>query len=181
MYAILPSFFINYYDSDDLDGSFVMAENCEFYGKSGNVKSTMASAIRSRSAESVSGFHNSVMANYSRNFMKAYVDKLITGSTTKEAYNAAVASQGANDYFDGREKYGPTAYPIFTGNDNSRLINTGIQNGDLENSSTPVEWNQVGDTRVINKLGSLVPYQNQRMAILTTGIGSAEKDYLSGT
>ena len=181
MYAILPNFFTYYYSTGDLDGSFVFAENCEFYGKSGTENNTMANAIRSTSAESVIGFHNSVMADYSRDFMKDYVDNLIEGSTTKEAYDAAIANQGANDYFTGREQYGPTAYPIFTGSENSSLINAEIKNGDFEEASTPVEWNQVGDTRVVNKLGSIVPYKNQRMAILTTGIGSAEEDYLSGT
>lgn len=181
MFAILPNFFTYYYGGGELDGSFVYAENCEFYGKSGNVDSAMANAIISTSAESVIGFHNSVMATYSRELMKDYVDSLIDGSTTKEAYNSATESQGANDYFSGREQYGPTAYPIFTGNENSSLINTDIKNGDFEQASMPAEWSQVGDTRVINKLGDLVPHSNQRMAILTTGIGSAEKDYLSGT
>ena len=122
---------------------FVYAENCEFYGKSGNVDSAMANAIISTSAESVIGFHNSVMATYSRELMKDYVDSLIDGSTTKEAYNSATESQGANDYFSGREQYGPTAYPIFTGNENSSLINTDIKNGDFEQASTPAEWSQV--------------------------------------
>lgn len=181
MYAILPNFFTYYYSNGDLDGSFVFAENCEFYGKNGTENYTMANAVRSASVESVIGFHNSVMANYSRDFMKDYVDDLIEGETTKEAYDAAISSQGANDYFTGREQYGPTAYPIFTGNEGSSLINAEIRNGDFEEANTPVEWNQVGDTRVINKLGSIVPYNNQKMAILTTGIGSAENDYLAGT
>ena len=181
MYAILPNFFTYYYSNGDLDGSFVFAENCEFYGINGTEIYTMANAVRSASVESVIGFHNSVMANYSRDFMKDYVDDLIEGATTKEAYDAAISSQGANDYFTGREQYGPTAYPIFTGNKSSSLINAEIRNGDFEEANTPVEWNQVGDTRVINKLGSIVPYKNQKMAILTTGIGSAEDDYLAGT
>ena len=106
MFAILPNFFTYYYGGGELDGSFVYAENCEFYGKSGNVDSAMANAIISTSAESVIGFHNSVMATYSRELMKDYVDSLIDGSTTKEAYNSATESQGANDYFSGREQYG---------------------------------------------------------------------------
>ena len=181
MYAILPDFFTYYYDSDDLDGSFVFAENCEFNGKNGNVVTTMADSIYSRSAETVIGFHNSVMATYSREFMKAYVDSLIDGSTTRQAFDAAVSSEGSNDYFTGREEYGPTAYPVFLGNDESRLANSGILNGDFELATTPVYWNQVGDTRVVKKLGALLPSSNSNMAILTTGIGSAEEDYLAGT
>ena len=107
MYAILPNFFTYYYSNGDLDGSFVFAENCEFYGINGTEIYTMANAVRSASVESVIGFHNSVMANYSRDFMKDYVDDLIEGATTKEAYDAAISSQGANDYFTGREQYGP--------------------------------------------------------------------------
>lgn len=181
MYAILPKFFEYYYDNDDLDGSFVFAENCEFYGKDSVERYKMSDSILGTSVESTVGFHNSVMADYSRELMKDYVENLIAGSTTKEAYDDAVETFGENDYFTGREQYGPTAYPIFRGNEDSRLINTVIKNGDFEMASTPVEWNQVGDTRVISKLGSLTPSQNKKMAILTTGIGSAEEDYLTGT
>ena len=181
MYAILPNFFTHYYSTGDLDGSFVFVQDCESFGKNGTVDYSMANAIRSASAESVIGYHNSVESNYGRNFMKAYVDNLIDGATTLEAYDAAILTQGANDYFTGREQLGPTAYPIFVGNVSSSMINAEIMNGNFEEANTPVEWNQVGDTRVINKLGSIVPYKNQKMAILTTGIGSAENDYLAGT
>ena len=176
MYAILPDFFTHYYDSGNsnkLEGSFIFAENCEFHGKNGNVNYTMADAFISASAEAVVGFHNSVMATYCRNLMRTYVLRLIDGDTAIEAYNTAVNTHGATD--------GYGAYPIFRGNEDALLIAQGILNGDFEQSFTPVSWDYVGDVRVLSQLGELTPSRNQRMAILTTGVGSAEEDYLAGT
>lgn len=181
MYAILPEFFSHYYGNSGLDGSFVFAENCEFYGKKDNVVSKMADEIRGASSESVIGFHNSVMAEYSREFMKDYVDGLIEGKTTEDAFETSVKNNGKDDYFTGREKYGPTAYPLYRWNGSASLINNRIENGDFEQADSPVKWNRVGDTRVIDRLGSLMPISQKRMGILTTGIGSAEEDYLAGT
>ena len=139
----------------------------------------MANAIISTSAESVIGFHNSVMATYSRELMKDYVDSLIDGSTTKEAYILQQKVRGPMTIFQGVNSMARQLTRFLPEMKNSSLINTDIKNGDFEQASTPAEWSQVGDTRVINKLGDLAPHSNQRMAILTTGIGSAEKDYLS--
>lgn len=180
-YAILPEFFEYYYDSDDLNGSFIFAENCEVMGKDGTTNNAFANAWMGASAEAVVAFHNSVMATYCRNLMKLYVEQLVGGATAQEALNVATATYGANDYFAGREAYGPTAYPILSGNKNAILITEGLVNGDFEESTTAVGWRQLGDNRILMQLGNLIPTSKQRMAIITTGIGSAEEDYLSGT
>lgn len=180
-YAILPEFFEYYYDSGDLSGSFIFAENCEVRGKDGKVNNEFSEALLGASAEAVIGFHNSVMADYSRDFMTQYVKNLIKGYTAQAAFDDAKAVYGSDDYFAGREVYGPTAYPIFSGDKDAILIGDGIINGDFEESTTAVGWRQLGDNRVLMQLGNLIPTSNQRMAILTTGIGSAEEDYLSGT
>lgn len=180
-YAILPNFFTYYYGSGDLDGSFFFAENCEFRGKDGEMNSDFPNAILNASAESVIGFHNSVMATYCRELMKTYVLGLIEGKTTSTALEDSKDIHGDDDYFAGRESYGPTAYPVFAGDPDATLVSAGLKNGNFEQASTPVAWTQVGDTRILPKLGILEPTSGKRMAILTTGIGSAEKDYMAGT
>lgn len=173
MYSILPKFFEDYYSSGKLDGSFVYAENCEFYGKNGNVDDTMAQTILNCSAESVIGFHNSVNAAYSRNLMATYVDQLCAGKTSPQALSNSKSIHGQND--------GDKAFPVYRGKPNARLVQNGIINGDFENIPDLSGWSYMGDVRSIGQLGSLKPVKNQKMAILTTGIGSAEQSYLSGT
>lgn len=180
-YAILPEFFEYYYDSGDLNGSFIYTENCEVMGKDGTVNNAFANAFLSASAEAVVSFHNSVMADYSRELMKEYVEGLVQGKTAQQAIDAAKAIHGNDDYFSGREFYGPTAYPIFSGDGSAILITEGLVNGDFEEANTAVGWRQLGDNRILMQLGNLIPTSNQRMAIITTGIGSAEEDYMSGT
>ena len=180
-YAILPEFFEYYYDSDDLNGSFIYTENCEVMGKDGTVNNDFANAFLNASAEAVISFHNSVMADYSRDLMKEYVEGLVQGLTAQQAFDAAKAIYGSDDDFVGRDFYGPVAYPIFSGDGNAILVTEGLVNGDFEESTTAVGWRQVGDNRILMQLGNLIPTSNQRMAILTTGIGSAEEDYMSGT
>lgn len=180
-YAILPEFFEYYYDSGDLSGSFIFTENCEVKGKDGTVDNAFSNAFMNASAEAVIGFHNSVMADYSRDLMKLYVEGLVQGLTAQQAFSQATATYGTDDYFPGREGFGPTAYPIFNGDGSAILVAEGLVNGDFEEGTTAVGWRQVGDNRILMQLGNLIPTSNQRMAILTTGIGSAEEDYMSGT
>ncbi len=181
MYSILPKFFEHYYGRGDLEGSFVFAENCEFRGEYGRVNAEMPNALRNASAETIVGFHNSVMAEYSRNVAVHYVNCLIEGKNAFDSYNAAIEEYGETDYFIGRQEYGPTAYPLFFGNSDAYLVEDGIENGSFEQASTAKGWMQAGDVRVLSTLSTLVPTDNAKMAILTTGIGSAEDDYLGGT
>ena len=187
-YWILPSFIEHAYSSSELNDTFVFSETCEFKGRDGNVDNSMSTAFESRSAETVVGFHNSVLASYSRDFMKSYVDDLLTGATTQTSFNNAISSHGANhriwwenQSFD--EPYDTTmlvAYPILSGSGSATLIQTGIRNGDFESianmlfSGSPVSWKCDGDVRSITQLGEVKPqgFPNFRMAVLTTGIGA---------
>lgn len=179
MYAILPAFFDYYYDWGDLDGSFVFAENCEFRGTGGRENAEMPNALRSASAEAVVGFHNSVMATYSRDLGTYFVDCLIEGMSAGDAYDAALEKHGEDDS-DSRSD-GDPAYPLFAGERESYLVKDGLENGSFETASGIKPWSQTGDVRVLTKLGELIPVHQKRMAILTTGIGSAEQAYLEGT
>lgn len=185
-YWILPAFFENAYGSDGLDGKFVFSECCMFMGRNGKVDTSMADALVNCGAEAVVGFHNSVYAVYSRELMASYVNALINGKTTGEAFAEAKAAWGNDHKIWYESVYGtgsydntePVAYPILTGDDTARLIQQGLRNGDFElyssAASAPTHWSAEGDVRSLSVLGDLAPQGDgsKRMAILTTGVGS---------
>lgn len=179
-YVILPSFFEFYYGNNGLDGSFVVSETAEFMGVTNEESNLMSDVLLNSAVESVVGFANDVLANYSRSFAKTYIDALISGYTSLEAFEYAKQVCGENDYIEGREQYGETAYPVFNGVD-MPLVNTSLQNGSFEDSVYFSGWEYSGDVRIINKLAELVPTHQNNMAILTTGIGSGESGYLGST
>lgn len=173
-YVILPKFFTDYYGDDGLDGSFIFAENCQFKGAGDIFTTDMSLGLGLTSAESIIGFHNSVMAEYSRDLMNSYVLGLIEGKTTAEAFADAKKVHGDDD------SYKATPF-LTTIHSDARLVHIGIENGNFEDSSTPTYWDTVGDTRVVSYLGTILPRSGSRMAIISTGIGSGESIYLEGT
>lgn len=176
-YWIHPSFFSYYYETGSLDGSFIFSESCSFMGEDGEINESFTDAFLKTSAETIVAYHNSVEAGYSRDVMRSYFEALMTGATSAEALDMAVLEHGEHCYFG--------AYPILRGNPNAILIGEDIKNGDFEgytqkSVSTPLGWKYTGDVRVLQKLGSISPY-GSRMAFLSTGIGSKEESYISGT
>lgn len=202
-YRILPSFIEKNYSATALSDTFVFSECCEALGKNhGNNSSeydySMANAFTGRSAKTFIGFHNSVFADYSREMMEEYVDCLIDGNTSQQAYDSAINKLGANHriwyetthsltlqhYYETKEHpetYQPSlhvAYPVHRGNGDAMLINNGIQNGGFEQyetgSTSPQSWKCVGDVRTVKQLGSVKPISaaSERMAIVTSGIGA---------
>lgn len=208
-YWILPSFFTSQYGTDDLDNTFVFSECCEAMGagkgsQSSSYNYSMANAFTGRGAKAYIGFHNSVFADYSREFMEEYVDNLINGITSGDAYDAAVDEYGANHEIwynrvsdttlaeDYGSDYNPSvdiAYPVHNGDKNAALVNDGLQNGGFElfNSTTaPKSWSCMGDVRTLTQLGEVRPYgydgdSNKRMAIISTGIGAGQSANIAGT
>ncbi len=124
-YLVTNDFFFDHYDEGDLDGTFVFSENCQSMGKSSRYHSNaMANAFLEASAEAYVGFYNSVMADYSREFMKTYVEELIGETAAKEAFDRAVSEHGENDgkNFLEEYKFGPDATPHFMGNEDAKLV-----------------------------------------------------------
>ena len=181
MYAILPAFWSYYYGGGQLDGSFIVSESEEFMGAKDDVNKKMAQALLDVAAVSVVGFHNRVMANYGRNFMATYVDAMISGYTTKEAFDYAKSICGKNDNFDDRNSHGAVAYPILCGAEDATLISTSLENGSFEDPITFKGWSIAGDVRLLTKLGDIAPVHGTKMAILTTGVGSGTSGYLDAT
>ena len=174
-YWVFPSLFRNRIKDNALSGAFVYAQPCNGLGD-GSINEAMANAFLSKGATAYIGIYNSVNSDYNRRFMKLYVDGLIDGKTARESFNYCVQEYGEND-----GKVTKPGTPMFRGQSNAVLIETGLKNGDFEEGKTALHWIQTGDARVISRLGSISAPQGNNMALLTTGIGSAEVTYLSGT
>lgn len=207
-YVVYSDFFTHYYGSNGLDKSFVFSESCMFMGADDALgfDNTFANALISCSAEAVIGFENSVMADYSRELMVYYIEELATGATSSDAFNSARQVYGNHDldyrmpgFFeflfdsglfggdDAFDKMGATAFPHLTGDNNALLakVSDDLINANFEIlfqslTSIPLGWQRTGDARVISKLGNINSYGN-RMAFISTGIGSQIGSNISGT
>ena len=207
-YWILPSFFTAKYGDGKLTDSFIFSECCEALGRgqgssSGSYNYAMANAFINSGAKGYVGFHNSVFAVYSRDIMKRYVDGLIEGKTSKVSYDAAIAAEGANheiwynahfsdtlQQFKIKEtgSYQPAlhiAYPVRLGDADATLVNVGLQNGSFEGynmiSLRPNHWEYLGDVRAVSTIkGHVNPQAGSRMALVTTGLGSASSQVSFG-
>lgn len=209
-YCILPSFFTNQYEKNAFADSFVFLQCCESIGSgqgdnSFNYDYSMANAFIGRSAKSYIGYHNSVFSDYGREFMEEYIKNLIDGKVSMESFNSAIAKMGANHeiWYDNNKhpdtskqyherkqgKYDPLfdiAYPVHCGNGNAMLVDSELRNGGFERfgltTTKPGSWKCLGDVRTLTKLGSVKPYgdESNRMAVITTGIGSQENIAFEG-
>lgn len=157
---------------------------------SDDIDNSFAETLLECGAESVVGFFNSVMADYSREFMVYYFEKLLEGKTSDEAFECAVKEYGKSDYEYRKpsfweylvdrhafEKMGYLAFPVFDGNKEATLIKN-IFSEDWESPLQrlcfyPVNWRCIGDVRVISNLGEIVA-RGSKMAFISTGIGSKE-------
>ena len=181
-FGIFPALISEYYNSNALAGSFVFSEACtimgSYYHNNSVVNEVFANAFLSRGTEAMVAFYNSVYASYSRDFMKTYLQKLIDGNTAEESFNEAINVHGAHD----SHSHPDTSVPHLRGDRTAILFPAGIRNGsfELDHASAGFDhlnplryWTVVGDARNLALLGSLSPREGSRMAMLSTGIGSA--------
>ncbi len=210
-YWLLPDFFTNEFGEKELQSTLMFFECCQFLGhgygsNKDNYNYSMSNAVLSRGCPALVGDHNSVFASYIRDLMASYVDSLMEGDTTGEAFKKATKKYGSNhkQWFENenkieyktwwtskhpKETYDANehiAYPLLLGDEDAELISKGLKNGDFELSymtgSTirPLDWNFEGDVRSVSKLGDIVPKNtsSKKMAVITTGIGSQSTKYL---
>ena len=121
-YWVCPSFIDYYYrDGQKLKNKMVFSESCCFMGEYGKVDSSFADSLINSGVPTVIGFHNSVYAVYSVDFMDLYIKTLAKGETASAAFTVSRDTYGMNDYEwavehqieDARpENY---AYPIMSG------------------------------------------------------------------
>ena len=112
VYLIRDIFFTDSYSSTALNGKLIFSETCEFYGADTHSTTPyygFANAIYGRGAGAVIGYHNSVLAVYSRDVMKYVVDQCYAGTDVTTALNNAKSRYGATD---GQSEM--AAYPILT-------------------------------------------------------------------
>lgn len=157
-FAITPSY-ISFYHENTLPNSLVYMCICH-----GVETDDMANAFRSAGAATVTGYSDSVLCDYDRNILDEYVDSLLEGNTTSEAFNDAIDLHGSNDG-------GSPAFFRIRGDADLTIINTGIINPSFEETDL-YGWSTGGDVRSINKLGTLSVLDGKQMAIISTGLGS---------
>ena len=169
-------------NSNALAGSFIFSKACMIMGvhdqNYGAMNEIFANVFLSRGVEAMVAFFNSVMADYCREFMKTYIQKLIDGNTAEESFNEAISVHGADD----KQLLPSTAVPHLRSDHTAILFPPGIRNGSFELDHAGVGfdhlnplwyWTVVGDARNLGLLGPLTPRDGDRMAMLSTGIGSA--------
>ncbi len=200
-YGIVPAFFDEYYDSDDLENSIFFWGSCQLMGKKGSVKEDWTTTLNSKSIKAFIGFHNSNYIAYHYNLLEEIVPALIEGKTINEALTLGTNAHGTDDvkwynsthedtfwenlkqWFTGDEHpHKDAAYPLLRGDKNATLINNDLINGNFEaNPSVIKGWKKTGDVRLLTKLGEVMPNEGSQMTILTTGIGSGQSTYLNST
>lgn len=198
VYYILPDFFTNHYQNDELKDTFVFMGNCYGFGTGDEIDDSMAAAINEAGAECVVGFHESVFVAYGNEMVTTFFANISQGMTAIDALDNAKNNIGITDmdwaatgldadtYAAFASK--TPAYPVLHGHYYSSLWNTTLKNGSFD-FRLPVSmfdpfisgWTQNGDTRSLQSLGDVKPLDGKFMSIITTGVGSAESDYLSGT
>ena len=138
-YAVTGGFFGNTYRGGKLNGTIVLSETCEFYGRSGHVDTALSDELLSGGAAAVVGFVNNVYSVYSRSMLWATVNRLIEGETLQEAIDYGLEVYGENDivwYLNqntGRHPHPAASYPIIQGDAAARLTAPGTaMNGTAE-------------------------------------------------
>lgn len=158
-YAI-GSNFIEFYHENTLPHSLVYS--CICHGLENN---DLANAFLQAGAATFTGFSDTVLCSYDRNILDTYTENLLLGKTTQESFNDAVKQHGASD--------GDSTPAFFTlrGDTDLKIIETGLFNGNFEQDNF-IGWNREGDCRQITKLSDIQVVEGNKMAIISTGLGS---------
>lgn len=134
MYAVTGGFFENAYRGNQLKGTIVLSETCEFYGRSGHVDRSIVDALLRGGAEAVEGYVNNVYSVYSRSMLWATVNRLLEGETLQQAVDYSREIYGEDDIVwynsqGGQRPHAVASYPIISGNADARLTEPGaVQN-----------------------------------------------------
>ncbi len=142
-YAVTGDFFGNAYRGGKLNGTIVLSETCEFYGRSGHVDTALSDGLLSGGAKAVAGFVNNVYSVYSRSMLWATVNRLIEGETLQQAIDYGLEVYGENDivwYLNqntGRRPHSAASYPIIQGDAAARLTAPGTLTNGAAAQQTP--------------------------------------------
>ena len=142
-YAVTGDFFGNAYRGGKLNGTIVLSETCEFYGRSGHVDTALSDGLLSGGAKAVAGFVNNVDSVYSRSMLWATVNRLIEGETLQQAIDYGLEVYGENDivwYLNqntGRRPHAAASYPIIQGDGTARLTAPGTATNSAAEQQPP--------------------------------------------
>jgi len=129
-FFIFPKAITEWYGDNELEGSIIFSEACEFMGADdslsapGEVREEFPNAFLGRGAEAVMGFYNTANAEYGRDFMSTVADGLIAGNTAKTAYTTAINTHGTNDSSYRSSEDSTRAYAHFRENQNKGKYNS---------------------------------------------------------
>ena len=134
-YAVTGDFFKAAYRGNKLDGTIVLSETCEFYGRSGHVDTALADGLLAGGAKAVEGYINNVYSVYSRSMLWATVNRLIEGETLQQAVDYGREVYGEDDivwYLNqntNRRPHAVASFPVLSGDVDARLTDPGaVQN-----------------------------------------------------
>lgn len=125
-YAVTAELLQAAYRSNQLKGSIILSETCEFYGRNEHPDASLAQAFLDGGAEAVVGYVNNVYAIYSRSVVWSMVNDMIGGSTVQQAMENAQELYGENDiiwyYMQGRNHpHAAASYPVLLGRQDATL------------------------------------------------------------
>lgn len=126
MYAVTADFFRSAYRFNQLDGTIILSETCEFFGRKKHEDLAFADAFLAGGASAVVGYINNVYAMYSRNMLWTMTNCLIQGCTVEEAMDMATQIYGTDDLIwyhsqGGKRPHALASYPILCGQPHARL------------------------------------------------------------
>ena len=192
-YKVYPTFFESHYKTGQLlEGGVVLSGSCHSYGDPGNTSTVFSNKVLNCGAEAIVTFDNSVYQGYARDVFFSFMkDYLVEGLSIQESYNDATRSDLYLDNDDSWYSNNFTgtnsksiSHPHIMGNTSYEYKGSNtIRNGGFELDF--YKWAVSGDSRVITQLGSgnetIYPLEGVKMAIITTGTGSGQSAYLSGS
>jgi hypothetical protein len=194
-YRIYPEFFSYYYEEGDFDGCIFGCQGCRFLGTTESPNLIFADQMLELGAEAVYGNENKVMIDYGRAILNELIPLYYGGESIGQALDLATDTVAENDdewYFSIYGCY-PTpddtepnpGTPHIIGDEEYCLSSRGIVNGNFETSRNSTfyiyGWGMTGDCRIGNQLGPIRPSLGTHMAMISTGIGSGQRRYLSGS
>lgn len=125
-YAVTADFFRAAYRFNRMDGTIILSETCEFFGKKKHQDLSFADALLAGGASTVVGYINNVYAMYSRNMLWTMANCLVQGYTVGEALDTATGLYGTDDLIwyhsqGGKRPHALASYAILCGQDDVRL------------------------------------------------------------
>ena len=140
-YWVTPKFFETEYAEYSMGAQLVFSESCMFFGcdcYSKSIDYKLGNAVKDASGGVVVGYHNSVLADYSRDVMSETVEKTMAGYSVSEALDFATEKYGDNDNYKDKKDDKYIAYPFICGDSSksvTKIVATSFSTDDSINAT----------------------------------------------